>query len=83
MNDWIRGAAEQADLLASKNPDYQKLIKQRMELEQACLQILNNLPSAQQEILKEYEYVIMEMAYLRSQAAYQVGQSHRLRVLPR
>ena len=83
MNDWIPGAADQVDALASKDPDYQKLDEQRKVLERECLQILNGLSPAQQEVLKEYEYVIMEMAYLRTQAAYQVGKCHRLRVLPR
>ena len=83
MNDWIKGAAEQADAIAAKEPEYQKLSKQRRELERICLDILKGLPPDQREVLKEYEYVIMEMAYLRAQAAYQVGRSHRLRVLPR
>ena len=73
MDDWIKGACDRVDALAAQDPDYQELNRQRIELEKQCQKILNSLSSAEREILTQYEYVIMEMAYYRTQTAYRLG----------
>ena len=81
MDDWIMGACDQVDALVAKDPYYQELSAQRKELESACQKILDSLPADAREALTEYEYTIMEMAYQRTQTAYQLGkmQQHHLR----
>ena len=75
MEDWINGACDQVDALVAQEPYYQELNARRMELEAMCRDIPLS-PSAR-EILAEYEYTIMEMAYQRTQAAYRLGKQHR------
>ena len=77
MDDWIMGACDQVDALAAKDPYYQELCARRKELESACRKILDSLPADAREALTEYEYTIMEMAYQRTQTAYQLGKKQR------
>ena len=76
MDDWINGACDQVDALVSQDADYRKLSMRRRELEQKCMDILDALTPAQRNTLEEYEYVIMEMAYQRTQTAYRLGKKH-------
>ena len=77
MDDWIMGACDQVDALVAEDPDYQELCARRRELEETCRQILDSLPPSSRDALTEYEYVIMEMAYQRTQTAYHLGKKHR------
>jgi len=77
MDDWIMGACDQVDTLAARDPFDQGLSIQRTRVVPRYLQLLNSLPEAEQEILTEYEYLTSEMAYQRTQIAYQLGRGMR------
>ena len=83
MDDWISGACDQVDTLVEKDPYFRVLDAQRRELEPFYLKILDNLSPTDREIIAQYEYLLSEIAYQKTQAAYRVGMSHRLRVLPK
>ena len=83
MDDWISGACDQVDTLVEKDPYFRELDAQRRELEPFYLKILDALSPTDREIIAQYEYLLSEIAYQKTQAAYRVGKSHRLRVLPK
>ena len=83
MDDWISGACDQVDTLVEKEPYFRELEAQRRELEPFYLKILDSLSPTDREIIAQYEYLLSEIAYQKTQAAYRIGKSHRLRVLPK
>ena len=83
MDDWISGACDQVDTLVEKEPYFRVLNAQRRELEPFYLKILDNLSPTDREIIAQYEYLLSEIAYQKTQAAYRIGKSRRLRVLPK
>ena len=83
MDDWISGACDQVDTFVEKDPYFRELDAQRRELEPFYLKILDNLSPTDREIIVQYEYLLSEIAYQKTQAAYRVGKSHRLRGLPK
>ena len=83
MDDWISGACDQVDTLVEKDPYFRELDAQRRELEPVYLKILDNLSPTDREIIAQYEYLLSGIAYQKTQAAYRIEKSHRLRVLPK
>ena len=75
MNDWIKGACDQVDRLAAQSPYYQQLQKELRQLEPAYEAALKQLSKAEREIIISREYLISELAYQRTQAAYYYGRS--------
>ena len=83
MQDWINGICDQVDAIAAQNPEYKELSRKHQQIMLQYQTILDTLPEIQRDRLIEYEYITSEMPYLRTQAAYQLGKKHRLRILPR
>ena len=83
MDAWISGARDQVDTPLEKEPYFRELDAQRRELEPFYLKILDNLSPTDREIIVQYQYLLSEIAYQKTQAADRVGKSHRLRVLPK
>ena len=83
MDDWISGACDQVDALVQKDPYFRELDSQRRELEPFYLKILDTLSPTDRETISQYEYLLSEIAYQKTQAAYRLGKRHRLRVLPK
>lgn len=71
--DWIYGACDQVDRIVAQEQYYQELDTQRLELETAYERILKILSDEDREILTDYVYVISEMEYQKTQAAYRLG----------
>ena len=75
MNEWINGACDQVDRLAAQSPYYQQLEKQLRHLEPAYEAALKKLSKAERETVIEFEYLLSELAYQRTQTAYDYGRS--------
>lgn len=73
MTDWINGVCDEVDRIAAQDTYYQELDAQRRALEPAHLNILHSLPTADREIITDYEYLLSELAYQKTQVAYRVG----------
>ena len=73
MKAWINGICDEVDRFTAQQAEYLELLSQWRALEPRYLEILASLPEADAEILREYEYLITEMAYRKTQTAYRVG----------
>ena len=73
MQAWINGICDLVDELTARRPEYQELLAQWQTLMPLCMKILDTLPEADAEALREYEYLVKEMDYLKMQIAYDVG----------
>ncbi len=73
MQAWINGICDLVDRLTTGQPEYQELLAQWQELMPRYLEILDTIPEADAEVLREYEYLVKEMDYLKMQTAYEVG----------
>ena len=73
MQTWINGICDLVDRLTAEKPEYLELLAQWQELMPRYLEILDTIPEADAEVLREYEYLVKEMDYLKMQTAYEVG----------
>ena len=79
MQAWINGICDLVDERTARLPDYQDLLAHWQELLPHYMNLLDTLPEVDAEILREYEYLVKEMDYLKMQTAYDIGcsQSNR------
>ena len=77
MDNWINGICDEVDRLTAEQPEYRELLSRWRALEPRYIEILAALPEADAEVLREYEYLINEMHYQKTQTAYRVGRQRK------
>ena len=73
MRAWINGICDLVDKLTALQPEYQELMAQWKAILPRYQEILDSLPEADAEVLREFEYLSKEMDYQKMQTAYRVG----------
>ena len=73
MRAWINGICDLVDQLTALHPEYQELMAQWEAILPRYQEILDSLPEADAEVLREFEYLSKEMDYQKMQTAYRVG----------
>lgn len=73
MLDWINEGADRVDRAARLDPDVQALVEALRKVEDAHAAILAKLSPEDREIILEYEDLITEIEYHKTQIAYDLG----------
>lgn len=73
MLDWINEGADRVDRIARTDPDIQALVSALREVEDTHAAILAKLSPEEREIVLEYEDLITEIEYHKTQIAFELG----------
>ena len=76
MLEWVYRVVDQVDALAKRDPEYQELAQQRLELEEAYNALLEKLSAENRELLLEYMDIVGNMQYRVTQLAWHYGRTH-------
>ena len=76
MLQWVYRIADWVDSLAKSDPEYRELDRQRLALEEAYSQFVEQLDEEDRELLLEYMDVVGNMHYRKTQLAWLYGKLH-------
>ena len=70
MLDWINYGADRVDAVAAGDGEYQALVAALRAVEDAHAAVLQKLTEEERELMLEYEDLITEIEYRKTQIAY-------------
>ena len=76
MLEWVYRVADRVDALAERDPEYQEMAQQRLELEEAYNALLEKLSAEDRELLLEYMDIVGNMQYRMTQLAWRFGRKY-------
>ena len=77
MDEWLRIGCKQVQELLKCDPEYQKMLQDRLEAEQAYIAVMEKLSPEDRECVDNYIALCENLEYQRTHTAYRCGKMRR------